>query len=421
MRAVSSAFFAAVLVAALLPAGCAPKEGEIKDPKLLDKKVAGKKADKDKIPWTPPLSKIQGLNRMRLQAQNAQWDNLDKLSAICVTYDDKDLLAFGHWYRALVSGYRNLPDQAMAHIQLAKQYGFKNADLMVSADVLGPVQDKEEFQAIVKDLSEKLENEMRGKFQKFTDAAFGPQAAKAEPWRPDLKTADGQPFFEPGKPSVAVLSRIHHDGLPKALAALKEAQTKVAVPVPVGVIFYQLDSDDEARKAQTKKYAEALGLKLPWAIVGQKDYAALTSGLASRDRAVKVALGLVPAEEAAPKAEAPKAEAKKATKKSGGGEEADAGGPEFSPLSYFNAFPVIVFFDGAGAPVHALEGVPLDWQAAVALEKFQAAVKPAGAPEVPATAGAPVTPEAPEAPKSPETPTEPEAAPEPKAEPAEKQ
>ena len=360
-------------LAVCLSSGCTkpsePSKAKTVDLASLDKKVPGKRADAG-IEWQgKPLPKFQALNRMRLMAQQGLWENLDRLSALAVTFDDKQLLAAGHWYRALLAGRANDPDLAMAHLQLATKNGFENASMMTEEESLLCVQPRDDFQAMVKDLSTTLDRRMRDKFQKYTDTAFRAKEVEARPWQPDLKKSDGQPLFTPGVPSVAILTRTFHDGLPKLLSVLGAFEVERKAKLPVSLIFYQYEADDSVQKDQTQEYVQKLGAEaaaLPWTVIGRDAYKGLTAELQRRDAAFRKLIE--------PQAAAKKdAAAKKNVAAESSGEE------KVTP--FFNHFPMLVFFDGAASPLYALEDVPADWQLQYAVGQFEGAVGKIEAPE----------------------------------------
>lgn len=323
------------------------------DPASVMERVPGKKIGEG-IPFVtgrgPTLfDKSKALNRMRLQAQNVMWEGLDELSAKAITYDEPDLLKFGHWYRALLAGHNEKPEEALAHLKVAMQYGYKNAQAMLSNEALLILQDRDDFQSLVADLAARLDREMRENFRAFTDQAFAGTGLEVPAWLAEIPVAAGEPLFKPGRPMLVVLARIHHDGFPKIIEVLSRVQDSREAPVPVGVIFCQYSPRDSARIAQTERYAEDLGLRWPWAVIGWEPYNALTSMLMQLDGAVKKALAA-------------------------GASSADDG-DELTDLTFFNYFPVTVFFDGTGTPLHALTGIPADWQLTYAVEKFADSVE----------------------------------------------
>lgn len=391
-RSSATLFFAALL--ALGAASCAKKPeagapavaGEL--PKV-EVWVAGKKLGPEGIPWEPKnLGKAQVLNRMRLLAQNGKWEPLDRLSSMAIGYDDKDLLAFGHWYRAILAGRARRADEAMAHLQVAVKFGFKNADDMLSNENLALLAEREDFVQLAQGLKDQLARDLREHFERLTDATLEAEAS-TEPWKPEVSSDRSEPLFVPGRPAIAVVARTHHDGLPKALDVLKEALAKSAgseAPFSTALVLYEYDPRPGGDPAKTlKRAADYLGTltkshAVPerWGIVGHKDLLRLREALVQRDRAAR--------------------EKKPA-----------AVPPSELPPPTFAYFPLTVFFDGAGKPLYAIEAVPELWQIEYAVARFAKTI-PASAPEE-KPAAEPERPPEPKAEAAPGSPSE--SAPEP--------
>jgi hypothetical protein len=202
---------------------------------------------------------------------------------------------------------------------------------------------------------------MEDRFNAYLTTALTSGEIASSPWMPDLKTIDGQPFFTPGAPMIVVLSRIHHDGFPKILEVLAAAQADEQLPAPIGIIFYQLDPEDSLRIQQTKRYVESHQISYPWAIIGKADKARLNDDLMARDQAIKELL---------------RPELKNKQQRAALLDE-----EPFWNQSFFIYFPILILFDGTGAPVYAQGGVPKLWEAEVALKAFGETVAKAEPPK----------------------------------------
>ncbi|MGQ9589702.1 MAG: hypothetical protein ACUVYA_05335 [Planctomycetota bacterium] len=386
---------ALVALAAEGVAGCAKKPeagpqaaaGEL--PKV-EVWVAGRKLGPEGIPWEPKnLGKAQVLNRMRLLAQNGRWEPLDRLSSMAIEYDDKDLLAFGHWYRAILRGRARRADEAMAHLQVAVKFGFKNADDMLSNENLAFLAEREDFIQLAQGLKDQLARDLHEYFERLTDATLEAEAS-TEPWRPEVVSDRPEPLFAPGRPAIAVVARAHHDGLPKALDVLRDALAKSAgweAQFSTALVLYEYDPRPGGDPAKTvKRAANYLGTltkshAVPerWGIVGHEDLLRLREALLQRDLAAR---------EKKPSA-VPKSEL---------------------PPPTFACFPLTVFFDGGGTPRYAIEAVPELWQVEYAVARFAKTVS-ANAPEEKPAAEPGAPPELPPEPKAEAAPKEEPAAP----------
>jgi len=423
MKHIAKVFLLSLSVALLLdgawsqeprPAGTTPQGTKKPAAKASVEKKAGAKASATKktakeasrtlVPWgAKQLPVINAINRMRLLKQNNKWSEVNQLSFKVIEVgaragdlkEKKALLGAGYWYQALIRGREARPDEAMKNLKVAVENGFENPMEMMDEEALTVLHDRDDFKAIVSDLSKRLDERMRKKFTQLTNNMLEPKASvEAHPWSPDLKTLDGQPFWKVGSPSAVIVTRVHHDGLPKLLALL--GQTPPGKMPSLGVVFYQVDAKDDARTRQTVEYVLGLREKklldptIPCAIVGQDVYAELTGGKGSLVERYQAAMQGV-------RAAAAQGEAEEETG------EGDDTGPSF------NYFPLLVFFDGNGVPVNAMGGIPADWQLSEALSRFQETAGKAVPPpeakkeEPPKPEESPAKPAA-EVPKAPETP-----------------
>ena len=91
---------------------------------------------------------------------------------------------------------------------------------------------------------------------------------------------------------------------------------------------------------------EKLELSFPWAIIGRAPFKSLTEDLVRRNLDVKAALQTKGAAIASTEAR----------------------------VTFYNYSPVMIFFDGAGAPLYAIPAVPANWEATFAFETFLKAV-----------------------------------------------
>jgi hypothetical protein len=365
MKHLRLAVIACSILGLVIPAACgqeasAPGGGEGKPAKAAGAKAAGKKATGKTaaagttIDWDgKPLDATKAANRLRLLKQVNKWDRVEVLARKCIEAGEPKFMSRGFFYMAMIQAQAGKLDEAMESVRKAVENGFKNAADFDSVE-FSALQEREDFNKLISDLTKQLEKEMREKFRAEVDAAF--KAREGAPtWAPKLIVSD-EAAWAPGQPWIGLLTRVHHDGLPKALAALKAYEESKAKKVPVRLLFYQYDLSDGPRVQQTSLYAKDLALEFklgyPHAVMGRESYKSL--------------LDLV-------------APPPKAGKAGGDGE----GEEEGTLPRMVNYFPVMVFFDKAGIPVFALDGVPADWQLDYALAKFAEVFPPPPPPPPP--------------------------------------
>ncbi len=362
---------ALLLLGALLAAvvlGCGEKEPQVSGPakpgELPKVEVwqPGKKLGPEGVPWDPkPLGKQQVLNRMRLQAQKGLWEPLERLSSMAIQYDDKDLIAYGHWFRAVLAGRSGKADEALAHLQTAVKFGFKNADEIASNENLKLLAEREDFVQFVEGLRTQLERDLHEYFEKLVDSTL--EAAEAAvPWNPRVVSSDSEPFFPQGTPTIVVLARTNHDGVPKTLDVLRDAMAKslAASRVETRLVFYEYDpgagGDPSKAVERAAEYVRALAkthaVPQRWGVIGHEDFLSLREAVSRRDRAVRE-------------------------------KEPSPLPPIEVPRPTFNCFPQTVFLDAACVPVLALESVPEPWEMEYALGRYAEKVAAPGAQEAP--------------------------------------
>lgn len=356
--------FLPLFTAAALALGCAQKKPEAPAQGELPKVEVwqpGKKLGPEGIPWIgTSFNKQQTLNRMRALSQKGEWEKVDRLSSSAIAYDDKDLLAYGHWFRAILAGRAGNANEAMAHLQVAVKFGFKNADEIASNENLRLLAEREDFIQLVDGLRKQLDRELHEYFEKLVDSTLEVSEVSV-PWKPEVLSKSPEPLFAPGTPSIVIVSRTHHDGLPKSLDALRDGIAKVlpgGKSFDVRLILYEYDpkagGDPAKALERAEQYVQALAKEhaVPerWGMIGHEDFVRLRDALFQRDRAVR--------------------------------EKKPSGLPQTEvPLPTFNCFPLMVFLDREGVPVLALEPTPEPWQLEYALRRYVEKVASARAEE----------------------------------------
>jgi len=343
---VASLYILLVLVAA----GSASGQAEPAEGKKAKKKAVAEGAEV--LVWDgTPLTEIKVVQRLLRLNKSGQWtpERLPKLARMAVETDRRLLKQLGHFYLALTAARDNSPPQALEHLKSAVSFGFSNVVAIIDASEFSDLRDNPEFKALIEELTKTVEKEARERFTSRTDASFAAsKEAAGAPWLPDLKTASGQPFWH-GRPTLVVVTRVHHEGFEKLLGRLKEIPGEKTKGAGLSVLFYQDDAGNERRAAQAREYAEKVGKKLgtelPYAVIGRKDYKELDARMLAVHE--KVAAAIAPA---------------------GGAGDDGSEDPSAGPL---NVFPLIVgFFGNQGEFHHAICGVPEIWQLEYALGKL---------------------------------------------------
>ena len=236
--------------------------------------------------------------------------------------DDLDLKSMGAWYLTLIAANNNAGAGAILEkLKEAVGYGYKNPGEIQTADQLIPLRDNDTFKKLVADLWEIVRAEARTAFQSSMESELARAKERTETGDVlglgELTDLAGAQFWRPGKLTVLVLTRVHHDGFHKLLPTLDAAfQAHAGDRVAGALIYYQFDAANSGRKEQTRHEVDRLGVKWPVAVIDQKQKDAIEETL----RGLKES--------------------------------------ETDPLY----FPATVFLDPTGTPVLARKGLLLDWQ-----------------------------------------------------------
>ena len=344
-------------VALLVVTGCLAAEDE---PKAKGKtKATGPAPGEFSIEWDKQaLGEPDIIKRLYRLRKSNQWEEnrLPRLTRLVIESGRPKLLPYGHFYQALIHGKDGEKELALESVKKAVALGYANYVEIAGAEELASLLEMEEFKALIEPLAIAFQKKVHDTFEKTVDTVFAASAeAVGTPWAPGLKSRpEGGPFWHGERPTIAVITRIHHEGFEKLLPRFKKLLEETGGKVDAGVVFYVEFPEDESRLARTDSYAKKVGLeKIPYAVVGRDEYKALVAAL-------------IPLHE-------------KASKKSKGADEEGAA----EPTAPFHVFPLIVgFFDPKGALRHGACGVLEDWQLEYAARKLlESSPPPAEAPK----------------------------------------
>jgi hypothetical protein len=317
----------------------APRPYDLEAAKLA---AAARSADQVSVEWDGiKLNKPDIIKRLGRLLRNARWERVEKLSIAAVENGDPELLAMGHFYLA-VARARDIPsgkvtaEEVIAMVREAADLGFRNPLEIKSSQPLQPLLDFPDMKKLLAGLEEEFEQKYKKKVRDAIDQELELSRKTAgASWRPALKSIDGQPFWLENKACIAVVTRIHHDGFDKLLPLLQDLHRKRGDAVGIGVIFYQYDSEDSARAAQTQEYVRKRGIGFPCAVIGHGQFKELVGLLEKRH-----------------------AEIEAARKRKN------------NPFTAFQ--PLSIFLDGQGVPLYVSRGAVPDWQLEHAADKLAA-------------------------------------------------
>ena len=286
----------------------------------------------------------------RLKKSN-QWtlDRLPRYCELAIATGDPTLIRYATWYQALIAGHAGDNELAKTRLLEAVELGYTNVLEMETAEELAQVREDPDLQPTLQRLRRELQERLTREFEAGINGGFAAtETSPPEPWNPTLEGLDGKPFWNQ-QPILVAVSRIHHAGFEKQLPLISKAGSRI----PVGVIFWQYDADDTARREQTVAYAKKMCPSVPCAIVGRDRYLELRSQLMRHFKAVVAARRL--------------------------GRLEGASKPGADPV-FTESLPFTVFFDGEARPLNSTAGVLQGWQMDYAVGKFQDFTPPLEAP-----------------------------------------
>jgi hypothetical protein len=349
-------------VALLVVTACLGAEEE---PKAKGKAKASEPAPGEfSIEWDKQkLGEPDIIKRLYRLRKSNQWEEnrLPRLTDMVIKSGRPKLLPYGHFYQALIHGKDGERQLALESVKKAIALGYANYAEIAGAEELASLHEMEEFKALIEPLAESFKKKVRATFEKRVNEFFAPSAkAEGSRWAPDLKSRpDGGAFWQGERPTIAVITRIDHEGFEKLLPRLKKLLQDSGEKLAVGVVFYTEFPEDDARLARTDAYARKLGLeKIRHTVVGRDAYKAIVGALLD--------LHL--------KAQSGKVKGKK-------GKDAEEEGEAEEPAP-FHVNPLITaFFDPDGALRYGACGVLEDWQLEYGTRKLLESSPPAEAPK----------------------------------------
>jgi hypothetical protein len=349
-------------VALVLVMGCLSAEEE---PKAKGKAKASEPAPGEfSIEWDKQkLGEPDIIKRLYRLRKSNQWEEsrLPRLTREVIASGRPKLLPYGHFYQALIHGKDGEKQLALESVKKAIALGYANYVEIAGAEELASLLEMEEFKALIEPLAAAFQKRVREAFEKRVDESFASSAkAEGSRWAPDLKSRpNGGAFWEGERPSIAVVTRIDHEGFEKLLPRLKKLIGDSGEKLPVGVVFYTEFPEDDARLTRTDAYARKLGLeKIRHAVVGRDAYKAIVGAFLDLHE---------------------KAQSGKAKGKKGKDAEEEGGAEDSAP---FHVNPLITaFFDREGTLRFGACGVLEDWQLEHAARKLLESSPPAEAPK----------------------------------------